>query len=281
MHISRVGDGSYSVLVHYHIPTLGSLQKMRPSHLLALFIFLHSILFKLPYMCCLCCELMCAHLWMSKFVCHAQSPGTSFLEGHEAFIFNSCFVVGGVQSLLVTSEADVIPFGPGKEAKLFIPNGAIPRGHELQVRYAYLLDGPFTFPENYNVVSPVLYIDYNTSLVKKPLELHLHHWYAGEDRQKKMTFLKAPHVAQEGGVFHFAKYTQGLFSDDEQFAVLDLEEDLCCVVVAVMNTGNLPHPVHCRLHHLKKVQSSGALSFRLFVTYAHSAWTEVCPVISH
>ena len=184
---------------------------------------------------------------------------------------------------MVSSEADIITFGPGEEgsAKLFIPNGAIPRGHELQVRYAYLLDGPFSFPKNYNVVSPVLYIDYNTSLVKKPLELHLHHWYAGQDRQKKMTFLKAPHVAQEGGVFHFAKYTQGLFSDDEQFAVLDLEEDLCCVVVAVMNTGNLPHPVHCRLHHLKKVQSSSTLSFRLFVTYAHSAWTEVCPVISH
>ena len=222
---------------------------------------------------------------MSKFVCHAQSPGTSFLEGHEAFIFNSCFVVGGVQFLLVTSEADVITFGPGKEgsAMLFIPNGAIPQGHELHIRYAFLLDGPFTFPENYNVVSPVLYINYNTSLVKKPLELHLHHWYAGEDRQKKMTFLKAPHVAYEGGVFPFAKYTQGSFSDDEQFAALDLEEDLCCVVVAVMNTGNLPHPApaHCRLHLLSKVQTCDTLSFRLYVTYAHSAWTEVCPVVSH
>ena len=220
---------------------------------------------------------------MAEFVCHAYSPGTSSLEGHEAFIFNSCFVVEGIQSLLVTSEADVITFGPGKEgsAKLFIPNGAIPQGHELQVRYAYLLDGPFTFPDNYNVVSPVLYIDYNTSLVKKPLELHVNHWYAGDDRQKKMTFLKAPHVAQEGGMFHFAKYTQGSFSDDEQFAVLYLEEDLCCVVVAVLDTGNLPHPVHCRVHRLKKVQSSGTLSFRLYVTYAHSAWTEVCPVISH
>ena len=206
-------------------------------------------------------------------------PGSSFPEGHEAFIANSCFVVGGLQSLLVSSESH-ITFGPWKEgsAKLLIPNGAIPRGQELQVRYAYLLDGPFSFPENYDVVSPVLYIDYNTSLVKKPLELQLDHWYAGKDRQKNMAFLKAPHVAHEGGVFPFTKYSQGSFSDEEQFAALNLEEDLCCVVVAVKNTGNLPHPANCRLHLLKKVQTRDCTSFRLYITYDHSAWTEVSPI---
>ena len=191
-------------------------------------------------------------------------------------------MVGGLQSLLVSSGAEIITFGPGKEgsAKLLIPNGAILQGQQLQIRYAYLLDGPFSIPEEYDVVSPVLYIDYNTSLLKKPLKLHLNHWYAGKDRQKNMTFLKAPHVPQKGGVFPFAKHTWGSFSDDDQFAALDLEEDLCCVVVAVMNTGSLQCPANCRLHLLMKEQTYDTLSFRLYVTYAHSAWTEVCPVIS-
>ena len=181
-----------------------------------------------------------------------------------------------MQSLLVSSGADMIMFGPGNEgsAKLLVPNGAISRGQELLVRYAYLLDGPFSIPEEYDVVSPVLYIDYNTSFLKKPLKLHLNHWYAGKDRQKNMTFLKAPHVPQKGGVFPFAKYTCGTFSDDDQFAVLNLEDDLCCVVVAVINTG-LQCPAICRLHLLKKEQTNDTLSFRLYVTYAHSAWTEV------
>ena len=188
-------------------------------------------------------------------------------------------MVGGLQSLLVTSQIHSITFGPGNQgsAKLLIPKGAIPRGQELQVRYAYLLDGPFSFPENYDIVSPVLYIDYNTSLVKKPLELQLDHWYAGKDRQNNMAFLKAPHIAHKDGVFPFTKYTHGLFSDEEQFAALNLEDNLCCVV-AVKNTGHL-QPSNYRLHLLKKVQTLDCTSFRLYVTFDHSAWTEVSPIM--
>ena len=191
-------------------------------------------------------------------------------------------MVGGIQSLSVTSDADVIALEPGMEesAKLLIPSGAIPRGQKLQIRYAYLLDGPFSIPENCAVASPVLYIDYNTSLVKKPLQLHLHHWYAGEDRQMTMTFLKAPHVAAKSGVFAFAKCSGGSFSDDEQFAVLKLSQNLCCVIVAVEKTNcrqdKLLYPANCRLHLLKKNQRD-AISFRLYVTYADHTWTEVCP----
>ena len=189
-------------------------------------------------------------------------------------------MVGGLQSLLVTSETQIVTFGPGNEgsAKLLIPKGAIPRGQELQVRYAYLLDGPFSFPENYVIVSPVLYIDYNTSLVKKPLELQLHHWYAGKDRQKNMAFFKAPHIAHKGGFFPFTKYTHGSFSDERQFAALNLEDDLCCVVVAVKKTGHL-QPSNYRLHLLKKVQRSDYTSFRLYVAFDHSAWIEVSPIM--
>ena len=217
-------------------------------------------------------------------MCLISCPVPSFFEDHEALIANSCFVVGGLQSLLITSQTHSITFGPGNEgsAKLLIPNGAIPQGQELQVRYAYLLDGPFSIPENYDIVSPVLYIDYNTSHVKKPLELQLHHWYAGKDRQKNMAFLKSPHIAHKGGVFPFTKYNHGSFSDEEQFAALNLEDNFCCVVVAVKNTGHL-QPSNYRLHLLKKVQTPVCTSFRLYVTYDHSVWTEVshgCSIFS-
>lgn len=205
-------------------------------------------------------KLLLIHL---LFLCYVHSLVECSLKDHEEYISKSCFVVRRIQSLAVTSEAGSISLGSGKEgsAKLVIPRGAIPQGHELQVRYAFLLDGPFSMPENCDIVSPVLYIDYDTSLVTKPLELHLSHWYAGEDRHKTLTFLKAPHVADKNAMFPFTKYSHGSFLDDEQFAVLELREDLCCVMVAVENTGHLQYPVNCRLHLLKKSKLKTLLRF--------------------
>ena len=207
-----------------------------------------------------------------------DSPDTCSLDGREAFISKSCFVVRGIQSLSVTSEDSVI-LGSRKEgsAKLLIPTGAIPPGQELEIRYAILLVGPFSIPEDCHVVSPILYIDYDTSLLKKPLQLCLNHWYAGKNRQKNMTFLKSPHATNESLVFPLEKRSQGSFSDDEQFAVLTLD-DLCFVCLAVESTGNCPYPVNCSLYLLKKVQTQCITSFRLYVTYADWAWDEVCPL---
>ena len=141
------------------------------------------------------------------------------------------------------------------------------------------MDGPFSIPEGYGIVSTVLYLYYDTSLVKKPLLLHLNHWHAGRDRQSTMAFLKAPHIADERGIFHFVKYLNGSFSDNEQFAVLELKEDLCCVTVAVEKTGNLLSPCNCGVHLLKKVQPDYDVSFRLYVTFDDYTWIEVCLIL--
>ena len=124
--------------------------------------------------------------------------------------------MGDLQSLTLNSEdSGAFSLGPGKgSAKLVLPSEAIQQGRELTVRYGILLDGPFHLPKDYYIVSPVLYIDYNISLVKNPLELHLSHWYAGEDRQKTMTFLKAPHTPDKHGFFRFDKCDSGSFMDD-------------------------------------------------------------------
>ena len=141
------------------------------------------------------------------------------------------------------------------------------------------MDGPFSIPDGYGIVSTVLYLYYDTSLVKKPLLLHFNHWHAGRDRQSTMAFLKAPHVADERGVFHFVKYLNGSFTDNKQFAVLELKEDLCCVTVAVEKTGNLLSPCNCGVHLLKKVQPDYDVSFRLYVTFDDYTWIEVCLIL--
>lgn len=189
-------------------------------------------------------------------------------------------MVEGIQSLSITSDASTLTLGQGEKgsAKLFVPNRAIPQGQELQVRHAILLDGPFSIPEGCEIVSPVQYIDYDTSTVKMPLTLHLKHWYAGRDWQKALTFLKASHIAENNGAFSFAKLCHGSFSDVEQFGVLELKEDLCFVAVAVQKTGNFPYPSNCGLHFLKKVQPDAVVSFRLYVTYDDNAWSKVCLV---
>ena len=184
----------------------------------------------------------------------------------------------GIQLLSITSDSHALTLGQGERgsAKLLVPNRAIPQGQDLQVKHAILLDGPFSFPEDCEIVSPVLYIDYDTSMVKMPLTLHLNHWYAGKDRQKTLTFLKASHIADNNGAFSFVKLCHGSFSDDEQFGVLELKEDLCFIAVAVQKTGDLRCPFNCGLHLLKKVQPDAVVSFRLYITYDDSAWSKVC-----
>ena len=187
-------------------------------------------------------------------------------------------MVGGIQSFTITSDGGTLAVGQGKgSAQLLVPKRAIPQGQELQVRYAIQLDGPFSIPEDCELVSSVLYIDYDTSMVEMPLTLHLNHWYAGRERQKTLTILKASHIADDSGGFRFVKFSKGSFSDKEQFAVLEMREDLCCVAVAVQKTGNLPYPSNCGLHFVKKMQHDDAVvSFRLYVTYDDSAWSQVC-----
>ena len=186
-------------------------------------------------------------------------------------------MVGGIQSLTITSDGGTLGLGQGRgSAQLHVPKRAIPQGQELQVRYAIQLDGPFSIPEDCELVSSVLYIDYDTTVVRMPLILHLNHWYAGRDRQKTLTFLKASHIADDSDTFRFLKFSKGSFSNNEQFAILELGEDLCHVAVAVQKTGNLPYPSNCGLYLLKKMQPDAVVSFRLYITYDDSAWSTVC-----
>lgn len=201
---------------------------------------------------------------------HLFYPGVN-----KADFSTSCFLVGGLQSLTVSSGTSSL--GLGKElAKLVIPKKAFHHCQQLKVEYATLLDGPFSFPKDCYIVSPVMYLDYDTTLVKEPLELYLNHWYAGEDRQKTMTFLKAPHEASADGYFHFSKYGSSCFSDDENFGILTLQKDLCLICIAVQRSKHLSLPLACRIILLtKEVQNPDCTLFAVYLTFDNDAWIQV------
>ena len=195
-------------------------------------------------------------------------------ENHEVELSRSCFILGGLQSLNVSSGTYTL--GPGNSStKLVVPNEALSHSKDLGIRYATLLDGPFYIPEDYYIVSSVLYIDYDTCLVNKPFELLLNHWYAGKDRQKTMTFLKAPHVANEDGLFHFEKFGRGLFSDEQQFGVLKLQDHLCLICCAVERTHQFYPPMTCRIVMLTKQVETDIVLFALYLTFNDAAWIKV------
>ena len=207
---------------------------------------------------------------MSTLIIASFHPGNRIVE-----LFRACFILGGLQSLNISSGTDYT-LGPGNGlAKLVVPNEAFPQCKELEIRYATLLDGPFYIPEDYYIVSSVLYIDYDTCLVNKPFELLLNHWYAGKDRQKTMTFLKAPHVANEDGLFHFEKFGRGLFSDEQQFGVLKLQDHLCLICCAVESTHQFYPPMTCRIVMLTKQVETDIVLFALYLTFDDAAWIKV------
>ena len=190
--------------------------------------------------------------------------------------------MGDLLSLTLNSEdSGVFSLGPGKgSAKLFVPSEAILQGRELTIKHCTLLDGPFHIPKDCYIVSPVLYIDYNVSLVKNALELHLNHWYAGEDQQKTMTFLKASHVPDEKGFFNFEKCDGGLFNDDVHFGVLKLHNHLCLICVAVKRTQLSSLKCSCRVMLLKKqFEDPRIVSFALYLIFDNVEWIEVSVIL--
>ena len=210
------------------------------------------------------------HILLAILVLIFFFPGVN-----ETDFSTSCFLVEGRQSLTVSSGT--FSLGLEKElAKLVIPNKALHQCQQLTVEYATLLDGPFSIPEDCYIVSPVLYLDYDTTLVKEPLELYLNHWYTGEDRQKTMTFLKASHVASADGYFHFSKFGNSSFSDDENFGILTLQNDLCLICCAVQTSAPLSFPLACRVTLLTKPsQSPNCTLYAVYLIFDSTAWNRV------
>ncbi|MCG8626088.1 MAG: hypothetical protein MJE68_29335, partial [Proteobacteria bacterium] len=64
---------------------------------------------------------------------------------------------------------------------LRIPEGAVAEGEKIHLEVGVAMYGPFTFPENTQPISPILWLHKLDESIKlnKPLELVLPHCYAG------------------------------------------------------------------------------------------------------
>ena len=78
---------------------------------------------------------------------------------------------------------------------LRIPKGAVAEGEKVHLEVAITMYGPFIFPENTKLISPVLWLcllEEDTKL-RKPLEIVLPHYLVGNIQQCHIGFMKANH----------------------------------------------------------------------------------------
>ena len=109
---------------------------------------------------------------------------------------------------------------------LEIPEGAIPEGETLDVDFGVTLSGPFKFPVDLRPVSPVFWVCVQKkSQFSKPVTVTLPHFLdlKNDDDKKSLglTFLKAGHEKNSGGLYEFEK-AEGhtIFEPHKRFGVL-------------------------------------------------------------
>ena len=149
--------------------------------------------------------------------------------------------------------------------RLEIPKDAINTDvcKELSIRYGILVHGPFVLEEDYELVSMVVYIDFNMDHTTQPLMLHLPHWASEEEATN---IVVAPHKVDETEQYKFA--------------------NKCLLSLA---TGSIPIDGHCSLFakaiqvKSKKFYYAHPLESRedtesklsVYFTYASTVWSEV------
>ena len=126
---------------------------------------------------------------------------------HEAVLQDVCWIISGIESLLVTPDGGVFPLqleGSNNEEdegmiKLHVPQGAVRADGEgvLEVCYAVIPDSPFRTPEGYKLCSMAVYLYYDPAQATKPFHLLLPHWSGASDHP---TFVTSPHTLPEGDV---------------------------------------------------------------------------------
>ena len=177
-------------------------------------------------MACMTAMHIVTYYWINFFSVDSCLPNKDL----ETVISELCYAVGGIHSVSVSSTGGILSLG---SAKLLVPSGAIPQGKALHVSYAFLMDGTFSIPEVYGIVSTVLY----TSTT-------IHPWWRSQFCSTSTTGMLEGSTAQHGfpqGPLYsrqerrcsFCQHPNKSFSGNKQFAVLELKEDLCCVTVAV------------------------------------------------
>ena len=126
---------------------------------------------------------------MSTYILFSTLSPSPFLHippyyaAHEAVLQDVCWIISGIESLLVTPDGGVFPLqleGSNNEEdkgmiKLHVPQGAVRADGEgvLEVCYAVIPDSPFRTPEGYKLCSMTVYLYYYPAQTTKPFHLLL------------------------------------------------------------------------------------------------------------
>ena len=82
---------------------------------------------------------------------------------------------------------------------LRIPKGAVAEGEKVHLEVAVTMYGPFNFPEDTKLISPILWLCLleEAAKLRKPLEIVLPHYLIGDIHKHGIGFLKANHSDYE------------------------------------------------------------------------------------
>jgi hypothetical protein len=104
---------------------------------------------------------------------------------------------------------------PGTETSLTyleVPSLAIEEGEILHIHYGITPDGPFSFPDGYKLCSMVVYIVAQGAKLKKPMFLHVRHWFH-EVGSQKYSFkdarcCRSPHTLDDDAIMFKFSFLQ-------------------------------------------------------------------------
>ena len=207
---------------------------------------------------------------MSQLQISEIEPDVSFKE--------KCFLLGDVCQLKVTGSGTDTPLQttPQRQhcenqycAHLKAPKGVVNPGVELGMRYAVILEGPFSFPNGYQRVSSVLFLCCNNPQeLQKELTIRLRHWANVTGMGSGLCFMKANHELGSGeSCYSFMPMEGGDFDQDS--GCLRLKGHFCLLCIAIDDSkehaSNRYYAVRCERDQ----------EFRICITYAVPSWFEV------
>ena len=194
----------------------------------------------------------------------------SFKEG--------CLLLGDVCQLKVTTSGIDTPLQttPQRQdyedhycAHLEAPKGVVNPGVELRMRYAVILEGPFSFPNGYRRVSSVLFFWCNNPQeLQKELTIRLQHWVNVTGKGSGLCFMEANHDLRSGeSCYSFMPMEGGDF--DQGSGSLRLKNHFCLLCTAIDDRNE------CTPDRYYAVYCERGQERRICITYAVPSWLEV------
>ena len=164
---------------------------------------------------------------------------------------------------------------------LEIPPNAIEENEILSVNYGITPSGPFSFPKGYNLCSMVVYVVVRGAILKKPMKLHLPHWYHEDqkfvgDTEEEESPLKccwSPHTLKnDQNKFLFDNYDKSMYSTSGTAGELLINGNHCLFAIVCKAGVKQVYETHV----LRETETSKSVR-RLYIvtTFKSYEWRQV------